>query len=492
MASIYKRAGRKAWRISYFDHNGKRRDISSKTTDYAAAVVIGKKLETDSALRENGIGSDRTDRYAAEATRPIAEHLTEFHDALKVKGTAKHAGGVKGKVSRIIDAIGAESIIDLTPAVIQTVIGELHSGEKNRSLQTCHHYLRAIKQFSRWLHRDGRIPENTLAHLTGFNAATDRRYERRALTEGELVRLIDAAEQGKDWRGMSGPDRAMLYRVAVGTGFRASELRSLTLACFDLQSDPPIIEVKAAYSKHRRDDLQPIRDDLAQQIAPWLAERPVGVPVFNMPDRTAMMLKHDLSRARAAWIKQAGNDREREDREESSFLSERDHADRVIDFHALRHTFITRLVASGASVKVAQELARHSDPTLTIGRYSHTRLHDLTAALDNLPSSGPKTDEKLPQRATGTDDLRISPDSGTGRVQQNRQHSPRISARNSAERYANANEIPARGDEQNTLVLQDGSDAMRVSANPSENAPSRTRTCDLRFRRPTRPFTPTS
>jgi len=62
-------------------------------------------------------------------------------------------------------------------------------------------------------------------------------------------------------------------------------------------------------------------------------------------------------------------------------------------------------VAGGASVKVAQELARHSTPTLTIGRYSHTRLHDLAAALDSLPGFEAAT--PLPQRktmaATGTD-----------------------------------------------------------------------------------------
>ena len=37
------------------------------------------------------------------------------------------------------------------------------------------------------------------------------------------------------------------------------------------------------------------------------------------------------------------------------------------------------------SVKVAQELARHGSPTLTIGRYSHVRLQDLRGALAAVP-----------------------------------------------------------------------------------------------------------
>jgi hypothetical protein len=56
-------------------------------------------------------------------------------------------------------------------------------------------------------------------------------------------------------------------------------------------------------------------------------------------------------------------------------------------------------------VKVAQELARHSTPTLTIGRYSHTRLHDVSAALDSLPDLDATKPDNEPATlaATGTD-----------------------------------------------------------------------------------------
>jgi len=50
--------------------------------------------------------------------------------------------------------------------------------------------------------------------------------------------------------GVAGPDRAILYRVAAGTGFRANELRSITPESFDLDADPPTAIVEAAFSKH--------------------------------------------------------------------------------------------------------------------------------------------------------------------------------------------------------------------------------------------------
>ena len=63
----------------------------------------------------------------------------------------------------------------------------------------------------------------------------------------------------------------------------------------------------------------------------------------------------------------------------------RDGSGRVVDFHALRHSFITALAMSKAPVKVIQSLARHSTPTLTLGVYAHVGLFDQTAALDALP-----------------------------------------------------------------------------------------------------------
>src|SRR5262249_49880769 len=75
------------------------------------------------------------------------------------------------------------------------------------------------------------------------------------------------------------------------------------------------------------------------------------------------------------------------------------------DFHALRHTFITRLVRAGVKPKEAQALARHSTITLTMDRYAHTGLHDVAAAVEalpNLPSEGPEAGRQA-LRATGTD-----------------------------------------------------------------------------------------
>jgi integrase len=40
-------------------------------------------------------------------------------------------------------------------------------------------------------------------------------------------------------------------------------------------------------------------------------------------------------------------------------------------FHDVRHTCVSRLVAAGADVMLVQEVAGHSNPLITLKRYSH-------------------------------------------------------------------------------------------------------------------------
>lgn len=78
---------------------------------------------------------------------------------------------------------------------------------------------------------------------------------------------------------------------------------------------------------------------------------------------------------------------------------------RVLDLHALRHTYGTLLAAAGVPLQVAQRAMRHSDVRLTTNVYTDPRLLDLRAAVEALPHIA-ATGELLHDaaRATGTDD----------------------------------------------------------------------------------------
>src|SRR5262249_16941702 len=52
----------------------------------------------------------------------------------------------------------------------------------------------------------------------------------------------------------------------------------------------------------------------------------------------------------------------------------------------LRHSYVALLEETGASLKQAMNLARHSDPKLTMARYGKPQLADLGTVVERLPS----------------------------------------------------------------------------------------------------------
>ena len=399
--TLYRRNAAGCWIAAWYDHDGKRRERSTHTTDKAAAERILRKRVTDAALRRDGVIDARAEAVSDKARRPIGEHLTDWRAVLVAKGNGvKRVKMAFGRVRRMLDDCGFDTLAVVDPAAVTQAIRRMQDADA--APRTINGYLQAFKQFIRWAVAEGRLAVNPLASVSMVKVI-GQRLNRRPLSPDELGWLVEVTAGGSPYKRMSGLDRAMLYRLATGTGFRAAELASLRSASFDLDADPPAITVKAAYSKRRRDDRQPIRPDLADELRPWLAERPVDTRVLDLPDKLPPMLRADLRQALARWIRSTMDRAERRERRDSGFLRDRDSEGRVVDFHALRATFITMLVKSGASVKEAQELARHSDPKLTMNVYTKLGVHDLAGALDRLPTATTERPGRDTLRATGTD-----------------------------------------------------------------------------------------
>ncbi len=368
MASIFRKGGRKGgghWVIEFSERRGvPRRRVYTGTDSLDAARALARKYETEALLRRRGVTDTVADRLAAEEAKPLALHLVDFVATLKASGaTAKHVARTETHVRRVLDATGAQRLSDLAPSPVQCAVGAMIA-DAGVSHRTANAHLTSIKHFAAWLWREGRTRTHTLVAVKGFNVEADRRLVRRALADTELVALLHAAYEGGPILDVAGPDRAMLYALAVGSGLRAGELASLAPESFNLAGEPPTVTVEAGYSKRRRRDVQPLPRGLADVLGPWLVGKAAGVPVFGKLARTADMLKADLESAGIEVETPAG----------------------VADFHSLRHTYVTRLVASGVNVKLCQELARHSDPKLTLGVYSHVGMADKALALAMVPA----------------------------------------------------------------------------------------------------------
>ena len=214
----------------------------------------------------------------------------------------------------------------------------------------------------------------------------------------------------------------------AATGIRASELASLTLASFALDGDPPTVTVAAAYSKHRREDVVPLHAERIAYLVPWFdgkrLDAPLGPGKWAVNNEAGDLIRRDLANARTTWIGEASSDRERDDRTASNFLTYRDSAGRVADFHSLRHRFITELVKAGVHPKDAKELARHSTITLTMDRYAHVGLRDTAAALSKLklgsPATSPESIVSVPQEPMGRRTIPRTFPRRVGKVGENR------------------------------------------------------------------------
>ena len=91
---------------------------------------------------------------------------------------------------------------------------------------------------------------------------------------------------------------------------------------------------RTSFSKHRREDVQPIPLPLAKVLPVHFNGMQPTDKAFNVPPNydTADMLRADLSDARTAWIDVAKGDKEEHDRrEQSAFLRYADDAERVAD-----------------------------------------------------------------------------------------------------------------------------------------------------------------
>jgi integrase len=268
MASIYKKGRDRqrkgsSWYISYVGPDGRRQTVKG-CPDKAATEAMARKLETQAALSRMGVVDAKSEAYRVAENRPIAEHLADYRRMLTAKGSgADHAKVTASRIRRVLDGAGIRKLSHLSASKVLDVLASLRDGDgedEGLNLETINHHIRALKAFSRWLWRDGRLPEHVLAHPSTVNSGPDRRRQRRVLTADESARVVRAAECGPTIMGMTGPLRAMAYRVALATGFRREELKRLTLASFRLDARPPTIVCKASYTKNEKMAEQPIPD----------------------------------------------------------------------------------------------------------------------------------------------------------------------------------------------------------------------------------------
>jgi len=392
--------------------------LSVRQSGDALPADLLKWLEAvPSDFRQRLVDVALIDKDRAGGLRPLMEldaqghivggHLADFLADLAARSVSAAQRQLVGQRCRdVLRRAGCRFFRDLSGARIQAAIAAFGEPTKDRpdglSKQSLQHYSRAVKQFSRWLQRERHTAEDMLLGVKGYNAETDKRHERRGFTADEMAVLLDytANKAPARWK-MTPQARAVAYRLAFASGLRRNEIRTLTRASFALDADPPTVAVQAGYSKRKRQDVQPLPADVADILAGYLADADPARP-FKLPDKSGDMLHEDMGDARDAWLRESTTADECYERFGADFLKPRDSRGLCLDFHSFRHAYVTGICRAEVSPRVMMELCRHSDPRLTMKRYSRVTVAESAKALDCLPKLPGPDDERQEQRATGT------------------------------------------------------------------------------------------
>ncbi len=426
-------------------------EVSTGCRDLDAARSILSKLERRAELVKSEVLTTAEAATADHQTTPVADHFAVYLDHLRAKGTsARHVADTQRLAEQVFRDSRCGTLRDIHREAVEGWLAvRFHDGMGARTRNS---YLQAVRGFCGWCVQTERFSVNPLARIAKADEKCDRRRQRRAMTEPELLKLLEVArlrplaEYGREilavdaseaeatgkrrkrsnWtykpltldalpaaveraRGRLadnpdyvaelerlGTERALIYKTLVLTGLRRNELASLTVAQLELNGAMPFAVLHAADEKNRQGSTLPLRTDLAAELREWIGEK--RERFHGRPDafgRDPLFVVADsLGKILDRDLMAAGIDKA-------------DERGRTIDVHALRHTFGTLLSKGGVAPRTAQAAMRHSSIDLTMNTYTDPKLLDVQGALDSLPSLNGKTPdastERQMMRATGTD-----------------------------------------------------------------------------------------
>ncbi len=420
----------------YRDGSGEMVEIATGCRDEVAARAVLTQLERHAELIRAGVMTVAEGDAANHAGAPLSRHLDAYERHLRAKGgNPRRISMLRRRLERLARDCRFTRLNKMSAGPIEHWLVE--QADAGMAASTRNSYREAVVCFGNWCRRTHRLTRNPFADVPRANPNVDRRHHRRALTEGEMMRLLKIArmrplaEFGREitptkadpkrppksratWkrepltvenidaaverarvalknnpdliarRERTGRERALMYKTLVLTGLRKGELASLTVGQLDFGSPVAYAVLNAADEKNRQGSNIPLRADVATELSWWLGERlgelqkqarKSGKPIpARLPASTPLFhIPSGLTRILDRDLAAAG-------------IPKRDERNRVVDVHALRVTFGTHLCAAGVPLRTAQAAMRHSKPELTANIYTDPKLLDVAGAIDELPA----------------------------------------------------------------------------------------------------------
>lgn len=334
------------------------------------AQVIEARLKSQNLECKRGIPN-----YLIYHQKAVDELVKEYFSFAKLGNKAerpksdKHIKRARLVLSTVISGTGWLILRDLSSQGLVKIINEklAQNDPKKKATRfgkkSANHWLGYWISFGKWLERRNYVLKNPFSDIKKFpeeELEEDRRLVRRPFSDEELLALFEFTHTLKVRLRMAGEDRAMLYKLAAITGFRAGELASLTPEMFSLDGDVPTVKLEGRHAKNGKTVQQVILSGFVGEFKDYLGKKAKGKPVWDISKPThktklVRVLRRDFGDIKAKYPDLTNG------LFETNSLAQ-------IDFHALRTTFNTML-AESVNPTVLTKIARHSDIRTTYKYY---------------------------------------------------------------------------------------------------------------------------
>lgn len=337
------------WRFTYRDRHGRRRKGTGTTSK-----VETQKLSQEVQARERMIRKGQLpDDGPCKVDRSFDEVRNEYLTWGKMCGGrgGRPWGPVHERMRQTHlawweDALTLRLVSDLDGCQPQV---EQALSRIDRAPKTVANYAEAIHSFCEWCVDRDYLDVNPLRRLRRLN--TEPLESRRAMTPEELQKILSVADK----------EAALTLKVALGTGLRANELRNLTVGQLDVVNLQ--LHLNPDTTKNRKRGSQPLSVGLVAELQEACKGKNLTDPLLVVNSHPSRVVDRLLEKVGIPKdIPGVGK----------------------LDFHACRTTFATMLFESGASLKEAQTLMRHSDPRLTMNTYAKVREGRLGEVADRI------------------------------------------------------------------------------------------------------------
>ena len=182
---------------NYRDGQGRVREVSTGCKDETAArAVLGELVKRAEKVR-SGIITNAENAMVDHQHTPLTKHVGDFIATMRAAGRSKiHIKKTERLIQRVLTEAGFRRLPEIRAEAVERWLGEQtkpQSGKPTMGARTRNSYLVALRSFCNWCVQRDRLPFNPLAKLDRADERSDRRRQRRALTEAELSRLLIVA-----------------------------------------------------------------------------------------------------------------------------------------------------------------------------------------------------------------------------------------------------------------------------------------------------------